>query len=199
MRARAGDLPHDPERWLADPLWGGTRALAFAEPGSVRLVDAGGSALASAAEIVDALAPLADQRVVLDGDWLPQGDGMRGIYVAWDLLWLQGRPLLSRALSVRRGLLADLAPSWREPILALPPLQGELGDALEAVEREGLRGLLLRRADSAYLPGVRSRLWRTVAPGAPVTPPAPRSPILAVLQRLPLADLAPGSAPDAAA
>ncbi len=196
MRPRAGNLPHDAERWVADPLWGGTRALAFAEPGSTRLLDAGGMPVTDAPEVVDALAALADVRVVLDGDWLPRADGMRGIYVAWDLLWLEGRPLLARRLSLRRGLLADLASSWRGPVLAPPPLHGELTDALSAVEREGLPGLLLRRADSAYLPGVRSRLWRSVAPGSPVTPPVARPPILAVLQRLPLGDLGPGPIPD---
>jgi bifunctional non-homologous end joining protein LigD len=199
MRARAGDLPRDPERWVADPLWGGTRALALAEPGSARLIDAAGSSVADAPEIVDALVALAELRVVLDGDWLPRADGARGIYVAWDVLWLEGRPLLSRPLSLRRRLLLEVAAPWRGPVLALPPLHGELTDALAAVEREGLPGLLLRRSDSAYLPGVRSRQWRTVAPGSPVAPPVPRPPILAVMQRLPLGDLAPDAVADAAA
>ena len=187
MRARSGDLPHDGERWMADPRWGGVRALALAEPGDVRIVDAAGEAIEAVDAARVALERLSDARVVLDGEWLLAADEGPGLYIAWDLLWLEGRPLLSRPLSVRRGLLADLRlGAATGPLVAPDALAGDVADALGAVAREGLNGLLLRRRDSAYLPGVRSRLWRTVLPGSPVAPPEPRLPILAVMQRLPL-------------
>lgn len=187
MRARSGDLPHDGERWMADPRWGGVRALALAEPADVRIVDAAGEAIEGVDAARIALDRLSDVRVVLDGEWLPAADEGSGLYIAWDLLWHEGRPLLSRPLSVRRGLLADLGlGAATGPLVAPDALAGDVADALGAVAREGLNGLLLRRRDSAYLPGVRSRLWRTVLPGSPVAAPEPRPPILAVMQRLPL-------------
>jgi bifunctional non-homologous end joining protein LigD len=192
MRARSGDLPHDSERWMADPRWGGVRAVALAEPADIRIVDAAGQAIDGTDGARAALERLSHARVVLDGEWLAAADGGSGLYVAWDLLWLEGRPLLSRSLAVRRGLLADLRlGASAGPLVAPAPIAGNLADALAAVAREGLDGLLLRRRDSAYLPGVRSRLWRTVLPGSPVAPPEPRAAILAVMQRLPLGEPRP--------
>jgi bifunctional non-homologous end joining protein LigD len=189
MRARSGDLPHDGDGWMADPRWGGMRAFALAEPADIRIVDAAGGAIGGADSARDALHGLGPARVVLDGEWLAAADGGPGLYICWDLLWLEGRPLLSRPLNVRRGLLADLRLGTASgPLVAPDALAGDLAGALRAVAREGLNGLLLRRRDSAYLPGVRSRLWRTVLPGSPIAAPEPRRPILAVMQRLPLGE-----------
>jgi ATP-dependent DNA ligase len=94
-------------------------------------------------------------------------------------------------LAERRTALRDLPIPSGGPLLAPPPLAGDPVDCLAAVAREALPGLLLRRRDSAYLPGVRSRLWLLARPEARLEVPPPRRPILAVLQRLPLGSDSP--------
>ena len=116
-------------------------------------------------------------------------------YLVFDLLYLDGRPLLRLPLHRRRGLLRKvLAPG--ASLVAVPAIAGE-GRALnDAATAQGLSGVMARRRDSPYLPGIRSRLWRFVAAGAP-PPTAPvgderasvdegGAPVLALIARLPL-------------
>jgi len=123
-------------------------------------------------------------------------------YLVFDLLYLDGRPLLAEPLYRRRALLRRiLAPG--ESVVAVPAIPAE-GLALhDAVSGQGLAGVLARVRSSPYLPGVRSRLWRSIPAGPPVEPaagpdgsalqdpgigPVPTfgSPVLALIARLPL-------------
>lgn len=117
-------------------------------------------------------------------------------YLVFDLLYLDGRPLLAEPLHRRRVLLRRvLAPG--ESVVAVPAIPNE-GLALhDAVSGQGLAGVLARERASPYLPGVRSRLWRSIPAGphadlADVAAadglmlPAVGSPVLALIARLPL-------------
>jgi hypothetical protein len=116
-------------------------------------------------------------------------------YLVFDLLYLDGRPLLAEPLHRRRGLLRRvLSPG--ESVVAVPAIPGE-GMALhDAASAQGLAGILARVRASPYLPGVRSRLWRSIPAGPPVGPdamvagepaaPPAGSPVLALIARLPL-------------
>jgi bifunctional non-homologous end joining protein LigD len=112
-------------------------------------------------------------------------------YLVFDVLYLDGRPLLSEPLHRRRATLRRvLAPG--ESVVAVPAIPGE-GLALhDAASGQGLAGVLARVRTSPYLPGVRSRLWRSIPAGPGASPalpedgPAPSSPVLALIARLPL-------------
>ncbi len=88
-------------------------------------------------------------------------------YLVFDLLYLDGRPLFAEPLHKRRALLRRvLAPG--EYVVAVPAIPGE-GLALhDAVSGQGLAGILARVRASPYLPGIRSRLWRSIPAGPPV-------------------------------
>lgn len=79
-------------------------------------------------------------------------------YMAFDLLWLDGAPLVDLPYEERRARLFDLAvrgPAWHTP-------PHELGDGavlLALAEERGLEGLVAKRVSSVYRPGVRSRDW----------------------------------------
>jgi ATP-dependent DNA ligase len=175
--------------FLAPAVERGSEGWLTADGGpSLRLIDAGGRDVASRLPELEALALRVEARsAVLDGELVvvdtvgrPDAaaldarlDGLPGPEVAFlvfDMLYLDGAPLVGRPLSRRREALRRILRPGPE-VVAVPAIATE-GRALhDAVSSQGLAGVLARRRDSPYLPGIRSRLWRSIAAG-PVRPAA---------------------------
>jgi len=155
---------------------------------SVRIVDVGGRDLGDrlgelgglALRIEARSAVLDGELIVVDGAGRPDlpalGARLAGrpgpdvAYLAFDLLYLDGRPLLGLPLARRREALRRVLRPGPE-VVALPAIVGE-GRALhDAATTQGLAGTMARQRTSPYLPGVRSRLWRFVATGTVGTGP----------------------------
>jgi bifunctional non-homologous end joining protein LigD len=83
-------------------------------------------------------------------------------YLIFDLLQLDGRPLMDLAYSQRRALLDELAltgPNWQTP----PWFPGGDFEAVRSVSvQRGMEGLVAKRLDSRYTPGVRTDNWRKI-------------------------------------
>jgi bifunctional non-homologous end joining protein LigD len=79
-------------------------------------------------------------------------------YLVFDLLWLDGRLLTGLPYAERRRLLEELevaGPAW-QTVGSFPGT----GTALLAATREqGLEGVVAKRLQSTYLPGLRARSW----------------------------------------
>ncbi|MDL5199369.1 RNA ligase family protein [Streptomyces sp. ALI-76-A] len=78
--------------------------------------------------------------------------------VLFDVLHLDGRSLVALPYTRRRTRLEALdlsGPHWSTP----SALVGHGEQALRATREHGLEGLVCKRLDSAYEPGVRSRAW----------------------------------------
>jgi bifunctional non-homologous end joining protein LigD len=180
--------PFDSTAHLFEPSWGGLRALAFVGPaevagsGDVRLFDDEGRDLAPTLPELAGLAVRIDARsVVLDGELVVvdaagradadelarrlAGDPGRPVaFLAFDLLHIDGRSLLSAPLDRRREQLRRVLRPGDE-VVAVPAIAGE-GRALhEAAAAQGIAGVMARQRSSPYLPGVRSRLWRFIGVG----------------------------------
>jgi bifunctional non-homologous end joining protein LigD len=233
MLPRPAPEPFDSADHLFEPSWGGERALAFieaADRGPLRLLDGHGRDLAALLpELADLPARVQARSAVIDGelvvvdasgraDAAALGARLRGepgpavAYLVFDVLVLDGRPLLGEPLWRRRQALR-LALTPGETVVAVPSIVGE-GRALQAaVQAQGIGGVMARVRTSPYLPGVRSRLWRliTAVPEGPATGadgtvpvnrtsqaslglgevaqeggrPNPAAPVLAVFRRLP--------------
>lgn len=222
MLPRSVGEPFDDADHLFEPWWGGERALAFVDvdpatgAGSVRLVDRRGRDRAPALPeltgtggLVGRLgghaAVLDGALVVVDASGRPDPAGLTErlagragrtvVYLAFDLIALDGRPLMAEPLERRRERLERVT----EPggaFLVVPAIAGE-GRALHAAAAaQGIPAVVGRHRRSPYLPGVRSRLWRLVATGPSTGVPAEERdpvevspafvPILALIQRLPL-------------
>jgi ATP-dependent DNA ligase len=195
MLARPLPEPFDSDAHLFEPIWGGARALALIGPaavagaGDVALVAEDGTTgpapldLAGLAGRVQARSAVLDGEIVvvdesgrLDRDELARRfAGMPGrplSYLAFDLLDLDGKSLLNLTLDRRRTLLRQVLRPGDE-VVAVPAIAAEGRALFEAVRGQGLRGIRARQRTSPYLPGVRSRLWRTVdAESAPRAVPA---------------------------
>ena len=208
--------PFDSAAHLFEPTWGGHRVLAFLEPGgAVRMVDAAGLDVAAMVPELGGLRRLVGAKsAVIDGELVtvdPQGRGdpvalaakLRGVggrpvsLLAFDLLHLNGAWLLGKPLETRRALLRKVVADG-DAVVVVPVVAGEGRALYAAVASQGIAGVLARTRTGPYLPGVRSRLWRSIAirpsDAAPSDLPAEVDdvgarqgpPVLTVLRRLPL-------------
>jgi bifunctional non-homologous end joining protein LigD len=78
--------------------------------------------------------------------------------VLFDVMHLAGRSLIGLPYAERRARLRELGlegPFWSTP----GALVGHGEEALRATREHGLEGLVCKRLDSVYEPGVRSRAW----------------------------------------
>ena len=229
MLARPLEAAFDSPNHLFEPVWGGLRALARIGPadipgaGDVVFIDETGAELSLVpADLAGLAVRVAARSAVLDGEIvvvdeagrldreelerrLGGAPGRPLAYLAFDLLDLDGRSLLSMPLERRRELLRKVLRPGDE-VVAVPAIAEEGRALFEAVAAQGLAGIRARQRTGPYLPGVRSRLWRQVDVGAgskrvkeaadvlanEVAAARPRSgagrtaPVLALMRRLPL-------------
>jgi ATP-dependent DNA ligase len=67
--------------------------------------------------------------------------------------------LLNLPIERRRELLGSMLTAPKDPLRVSPLLRAPSGQALEAVRKLGLEGVVGKRIDSAYEPGERSGAW----------------------------------------
>ena len=74
---------------------------------------------------------------------------------------LAGRDLTSEPLTKRIALLeSKVLSKLAEPVRYVGELNVSLSDLIESVKASGLEGLVAKRRDSLYEPGLRSSAWR---------------------------------------
>ncbi len=184
MLAKIGK-PFDDPVWIFEIKWDGTRALAFIEGGDYRLLNRKKNDSRPRYPELDVLRRLPSGTIV-DGeiavlvDGRPSFHGMlqreqaRGearakslarnlpaVYVVFDLLYQDDRPLLDRPLSERRERLRELLEAARagDRIVLSEGVVGEGLAYFEEAGRRDLEGIVAKRLDSRYFPGKRSDAW----------------------------------------
>jgi bifunctional non-homologous end joining protein LigD len=83
--------------------------------------------------------------------------GQSLLFIAFDLLNYEGRSLLSLPLTDRQEALAKLAKAAE--LQVSESLDSEAGAVIEGVRALGLEGVVAKRKDSKYQPGIRGRSW----------------------------------------
>ncbi len=160
--------------WLFEPKWDGYRALAYAREGDVELRSRRDNDLTKRfAEIARALPrALRSPSCVLDGEVcaldesgrssfsLMQQDKGRLVYYVFDVLEIDGEPVLTRPLGERRRLLQTLLDR-RSQTVRLSESFDDGAALLEAARKQGLEGVMAKRAASPY-EQKRSRNWLKV-------------------------------------
>ena len=81
-------------------------------------------------------------------------------FFIFDLLVLKGKDVMGEPLMKRRELIEKhVLPKLSEPIRYSPALEGSLKNLIESVKAQSLEGLIAKRRDSQYEPGLRSGAW----------------------------------------
>ena len=162
--------------WQYEIKLDGYRAIAFKSGGRVQLrsrndKEFGGKYPA----IVKALAAMPDETVIdgevvaLDPAGRPSFNALQNygssatplFYYVFDVLILAGEDVTSEQLVRRRELLQTRVLSkLDEPIRESPILDASLPDLIRSVKAQGLEGIVAKRLDSRYEPGLRSGMWQ---------------------------------------
>ena len=83
------------------------------------------------------------------------------MYYAFDVMVLAGREVMREPLEVRRELLErKVLPKLAEPIRYASSLDADLPVLIESVKAQSFEGLVAKRRNSMYEPGLRSGAWQ---------------------------------------
>jgi bifunctional non-homologous end joining protein LigD len=189
MLATAGSLPPHDHAWAYEMKWDGVRAIAFVEGGTAQLWSRTSREITHSYPELQELATVAGTaRAVLDGEIVAFGGGtwpsfetlqqrinisspaqirllaaqVPVTYLAFDLLCLDGRPLLDAPYTERRALLDGLGLNGRH--CQTPPSFTDVAgaDLVAVSKQQGLEGVVAKRRESRYEPGKRSPAWRKI-------------------------------------
>ena len=187
MLAGATGIPPDPSGWVFEPKWDGVRLVARCWSGGLALASRRGNDVTAAyPELVSLSRALAPRAAVIDGEVVAFDDQGRPsferlqrrmharhpssslmaevpvLYVAFDLLWLDGHLLTDEPLTERRRRLQELGdggPGWQ----LSPMFQGAPDeDRMAACRKVGLEGYVGKVAASPYVVGRRSTAWTKI-------------------------------------
>jgi bifunctional non-homologous end joining protein LigD len=86
-------------------------------------------------------------------------------YYVFDILWLNGHDLKRLTLTERKKLLKVLLSKSPEHIHYLDHIEKEGNAFFEKIRQEGHEGVLAKKADSRYLPGIRTKDWLKMKTG----------------------------------
>jgi DNA ligase D-like protein (predicted ligase) len=168
----ASSLPQGGQ-WSYEVKWDGYRALLVKRGARVELISRKLKNLAADyPQLITAGSRWPHEALVLDGEivaldprGLPSFQALqhRGsapaaiVFYAFDLLQAGAVDYRCQPLAVRREALRQL--SWAQPFRLSEPLAGEPREIEAAVRSAGLEGVVAKRTDSIYEPGVRSDAW----------------------------------------
>jgi DNA ligase-1 len=80
-------------------------------------------------------------------------------FCAFDILYYQGKNITNLPLLQRKEILQDILAMKRETISLVPYIAGRGKAYFDVVKQKGLEGIVLKKADSKYEIGKRSKCW----------------------------------------
>jgi bifunctional non-homologous end joining protein LigD len=186
MLALAGELPARDTEWAYEFKWDGVRAMVYVDGGRVRALTRNDKTLMTTfPELRDIGEFLGSRSAILDGEIVAlDKDGRPSFgtlahrlhltsksaierlaksspasFFAFDVLYLEGRSLLSVSYDERRAALESL--KLQGETFATPPSAPNADGAKMAqiAKERGLEGVVAKRRSSHYFPGVRNGDW----------------------------------------
>jgi bifunctional non-homologous end joining protein LigD len=173
MLATLTDAPFDEKGWIFEDKYDGFRMVAVTKGGNVTLYSRNGKIVShNYIEVAKALEGIKGD-VVIDGELVAlDTNGVshfqllqnalrskaRLQYCAFDLMFLDGEDLRDLPLTERKKRLRSILPKHK--LIAFSRHRLASGTKFfEEAEREGLEGIMAKRADSKYQSGARTDNW----------------------------------------
>jgi DNA ligase D-like protein (predicted ligase) len=172
---RSEHLPPNGEQWVYQLKLDGYRAIAFKSGGRLHLRSRNDNDFSQRyASVMRGLEQLPDETVIdgeivaLDHTGRPSFNALQNfewgsgalVYYVFDVMLLNGRDVMKEPLDARRELLErKVLPTLAEPVRYAGPLEASLRDLVGSVKAQGLEGLVAKRRDSRYEPGLRTGAW----------------------------------------
>jgi len=183
MLATAGGKPFDDTKWLFEVKWDGVRTFAYLGGEKTRLVSRRGREVNDQyPELLEIHMLLAGENALIDGeivvlerDGKPSFERLQQrftvskpsqavlkanpvLFIAFDILWLDGESLVDRPLEERLETLNRvLVPGPR--VQNSVTIEREGKKLFAEVKKRGLEGVIAKRKGSTYKPGRRTKDW----------------------------------------
>ncbi len=185
MLANTREEPFSDREWLYEVKWDGIRCILHMNDGKVRLQSRNLKDITKTYPEVEESTDFLDaESAVIDGEIValePSGkssfkllqtrmhlqsddrirSGMKNITVtlyAFDLLYLDGQMIMDRPLEERKNLLQQIMTEYRS-LKYSDHVQEEGEEFYQAARDRGIEGVMAKRMDSEYRPGIRSSQW----------------------------------------
>jgi DNA ligase D-like protein (predicted ligase) len=172
---RSEMLPSDEGQWEYQLKLDGYRAVAFKTSGKVHLRSRNDNDFGSRySQVLRGLAGMPPDTII-DGEVVALNStgrpsfGLLQNYVSgdvsivffiFDVMMIRGRDLTGQSLLARREVLEQkILPTLRDPVRYAAPLDAPLASLVHAVRTQGFEGLVAKRRDSSYEPGLRTGAW----------------------------------------
>ncbi|GGM88594.1 ATP-dependent DNA ligase [Dyadobacter beijingensis] len=177
MLATLVDGPFDDPGWEYEVKWDGYRALAYLNKGEVSLQSRNRKSFND--KFYPIYQQLTDWKInaVIDGEivvindkglsdfnalqnWRSEADGEL-VYYAFDILWFEGKSLIHLPLTERKAILQSIVDE-KSPVQLGYSVEADGHAFFEAAQKMGLEGIIAKKSDSEYYPGLRTRDWLKV-------------------------------------
>ncbi|MEO8173422.1 MAG: DNA ligase D [Sediminibacterium sp.] len=174
MLATLVDQPFDEEGWQYEVKWDGYRTVAYCNKTKIELRSRNNKSFNE--KFYPVYNALKEQglHAVLDGEvivasesgisnfgnlqnWRSEADGELKYYV-FDILWLDGRSLMDLPLTERRDILRSILPQ-NDTIYLSENFITTGTEFYATAAKMGLEGIMAKKVDSVYTPGLRSKEW----------------------------------------
>jgi bifunctional non-homologous end joining protein LigD len=173
MRLSRRSQPFDSDQFIYELRIDGFRALAYTETGRGELISRNGNAFRGFADLATWIAEhLRIESAILDGEIACVNDAGRPVFgdlrfrkrqcvfIAFDLLYLNGKDLRTLPLIERKSALKKLLRRKRSRILYLDHVEGDGRLLFEQIVALDLEGIVCKRKDSPYKATEKpSRYW----------------------------------------
>jgi bifunctional non-homologous end joining protein LigD len=174
MLATLVDKPFDEPGWIYEIKWDGYRAVAMMNKGKINLLSRNNKSFDEKFYPIHQALKDWNINAIVDGEavvltekglahfgslqnWRSEADGEL-IYYVFDIMWLDGYDLRDLPLTGRREILKQLVPA--EGIIRLSEnFETSATKLLESVGKLDMEGIMAKKADSLYKPGLRTKEW----------------------------------------
>ena len=182
MLARSGEPFSDPD-WIFEVKWDGTRALCLVNKTLTFLNRRSTDITSRYPELTTLRENISASSCILDGEIVVLKRGkpsfqdlqrrehadnpfrirllseeIPAVYIVFDILSVNKEDVTKKELSKRKKILKETV-SESSRVLLSPYVEGKGKEYFEAVVKEGFEGVMAKKKNSLYYPGVRSQFW----------------------------------------